>query len=139
MCEQLTTHTQLLGVDRVAVETIVHGKRHTRHNHQRDKEAVAIRELGDKEYRGQWRLHHTRHHTSHTGQCERGNRDIPTKDRATYNRQCSTRKGTHEQRGCKCTTDTASCICRSHSHHLEEHHGDKVDNQEPVGIAKGVE
>ena len=139
MGEKLATHTQLLSVDRVAVETIVYGKRNTRHDHKRNEETVAIRELGDKEYSCKRSLHNARHHTRHTGEGEGCDRYLPAKAGAANNGNRSTSECTYKEGWGEGTTHTTCCICGSHSYNLKEHNGDKVDDKEPVCIAKRVE
>ncbi len=118
--KQLAAHAQLLGIYRVAVESVIHGERYARDDHQRDEQSVAVRQLGNEEYGRQRRLHHTRHQAGHAHERERCDRHVVQVEELTaYHRDDSTGERTHEQRRSERTAYAACGVCRRHGYDLE--------------------
>ena len=127
---QLTLFGQTRAIDTMRLENDDGEIGAHTNNHQRHKHTITTRQFGNQEDTCQRRMHHTRHHTSHTQQ-----REILLWDIDAYlihvpeTGEQEARKASDKQRGSKRTTATATTISCRGGHHLRKQHQGDIGNQ----------
>ena len=132
MCHQFTFAGQTHRVDAVRLEEDDGQVGGHRHNHQREEQAVAARQLSNEEDAGQGGVHHAAHHARHSQEREvvLGNEDAVAGEHVPQRGKQEARDAAHEQTGGEGSATSAAAVGGCGGEDLEDDDACQVQQQQ---------